>query len=250
MKWDKNALELRSDKLKDKRVTADILQPILKKVGSPGKLGLMVGAGTFLPSYLIFKLLRLKHPALRAAALGTGAGLVTTGATTVTGKGAVNKGDLWAEQLAPAGKPKYIKDIEQMEKAAIKDASDFFNTNASAFADDYPAWAMPHSTKQNLYGAVNAADFTKGQKALLTSGIQNSPGNLLNISDLASGFEKTVGSVTGGLVPMATRAVEGAILGSAFSGLMGTTPGTKKWITGIASLGDALYGNQLFNLFE
>lgn len=250
MAWDSNALKYRPKEVRNKQINADFIQPFLKKVNSPVNLGLMAGVGSFLPTYLLFKLLRSNNPALRAAAVSTGIGLATTGATTITGNNAVNSGPEWAKRLAPTSKPKYIKDIEEMTAAATKDASDNYNVAASAFANDYPSWAMPHSTKQNLYGAVSATDFSKDQKAFLSSGIQNSPGNLLNISDLAEGFEKTVGSVTGGLVPMATRAVEGAILGSAFSGLLGTTPGTSKWITGISALGDSLYGNQLFNLFK
>ena len=89
--------------------------------------------------------------------------------------------------------------------------------------------------------------FTPPQRDFLHNGIYNAPAKNPNIVDLANGIVSTVNDVTGGLLPTASRAIEGALLGSAFSGVMGVQPGTKKFITGAAAMANSLYGNTLFN---
>lgn len=244
--YDKISGTLRPNTFGNKRISDDIIQPVLRKLGSPANVGLAASITTMPLAYVLLKMMKSRHAG--AGALGAAAltGAAFAGATN-TGK----KGEEWVESVSPSAKPYWQREIEAMRRASAKTASDNYNEAASQFGWGKAPWALPQSSKDVLYEAVNTVpSFTTNQRIFLMDGISNAPTHKPDLFDVASGFEQTVGKATGGLLPMATRAIEGAIIGSAFSHVMGLQPGAKAWATGLAALGDALYGNRLLNVYK
>lgn len=88
------------------------------------------------------------------------------------------------------------------------------------------------------------------QRAFLMDGVENATPSrhsaaLTTLEGLADGYTGSVGKVTGGRLPYVTRAIEGAVIGSAFAGVMGLSPSSRRWAAGIAAVADSLYGNRL-----
>lgn len=221
-----------------------------KGIKSPGRLGLGVGLLSLLPAWLAMKMLGQKHALLKAAGISTAAGGLSALATLPIEK----KPRLtWGENLFGKDKTEQQKWAEYMwdKKPSVDSGTGYTHKVGSDLsikeAVDFLA-DLPNMDKLTLHDLVSEVPgFSQPQRDFLHNGIYNAPSNSPNVVDLAGGFMNTVNTVTGGLLPMATRATEGALIGQAFGGLMGVQPGTQKFITGAAALVDGLAGNKLFN---
>lgn len=232
---------------------SSIFKKALNKAGSPTNIGLGVTALSFLPTWLALKYLVKDHAALKAlgisGALGLASGILTT---PFNRDPRLSYGD----QLLGIKKNKNQRDIDYVidslpfKRTKNGYMSRFTNDVSSKEAADFFA-NMPNTDKLTLHDVVNSAPgFTPPQKDFLHNGIYNAPSNQPNIADLTTGFINTVDTVTGGLLPASTRAIEGALIGSAFSGIMGLKPGTHKFAVGAATVVNSLYGNKLFNTIK
>jgi hypothetical protein len=192
-----------------KDVRQDIVVPALRFVGGPKRLGLAAGALAAAPFYLFARKNRLEWPMLRTLAMGALAG---TGAYY-------------------GSKPSYTTDGSTdawINSLGIKTGSEAMD-------------------RGGLFGAVaDLPGFGDSQRNFLSLGVAATPGgSSVTVPELAKGFERVTGAVTGGLLPAATRALEGALLGSAFGALAGLPPTGRKWAAGIGAVADALWGNRL-----
>ena len=226
------------------------LTDLFDKIGSPSKLGLGIGILSLLPTWLILRLLGQNHAGLKALGISTAAGL---GSAAITMTLKEKPGNTWGENLW--GKPmteqekwadylwEHSPSVNRGNGYTHKIGNDFSIKEAVDFLAD-----LPNMDKVTLHDLVSEVPgFSQPQRDFLHNGIYNAPSKNPNVVDLAGGFMNTVNTVTGGLLPMATRATEGALIGQAFGGLMGVQPGTQKFITGAAALVDGLAGNKLFN---
>lgn len=205
----------------------------LNFAGSPGKIGLGLGILSFLPAWLIMRMTGHNHSLLKAAGIATAAGAA---GTILTHPISPKKGNKFSDKLL--GSPSlYEADWrpEENKTPTIKTAADYMAN-------------LPNTDKLTLHDLVdNVPGFTPPQRNFLHNGIYNAPTSSPNVFDLANGFTGTVNNVTGGLLPVATRAIEGALIGSAFGSVLGVKPGTKKFITGATTMVNSLWGNNLFN---
>jgi hypothetical protein len=169
--------------------------------------GLLAGV----PFYLFAKKNKLELPWLRTLGMFAVAGGAAYGLSRAPG---VNTTTGWVNRLI----------------GAPKTASDFIH-------------------RGDLFDAVaDLPGYNDTQKNFLALGAAAAPGNdAVTLSELSRGYSDVTGAVTGGLLPMATRALEGALIGSAFGALIGVQPNTRHWMAGIGAVADALYGNQLIN---
>lgn len=220
------------------------LSALADKAGGPGVIGLGAGVLSILPSYILMRLLKQRYPLAKALGLsavvgaGTGISLIPTHPTP---------GYTFGENLFGKERTSRHENIDRIidngEYTKKLSSDGYAFKEAAAFLAD-----LPNTSKLTLHDLVNSTPgFTPPQRDFLHNGIYNAPAKNPNIVDLANGFVSTVNNVTGGLLPTASRAIEGALLGSAFSGVMGVQPGTKKFITGAAAMANSLYGNTLFN---
>jgi len=200
-----------------KLVKQDILHPAMKFIGGQKRFGAVAGLASAPLWYGLARYLDHDNPALLTAA---GAGAVGYGAYLGTRPrtGKYNS-DQWARLVL-----------------GMKQGSDVFTAPMQV--------PVLHQAVSSLPG------FGPLQKDFLHTGIEEAPtdGSYTHLAGLAQGFNSLVGNVTGNRVATATRAIEGALIGSAFSSLLGVSPGTKKWITGVAATADALYGNKLLGV--
>lgn len=202
----------------DKDIKEGLVRPSLNFVGGPVRMGMVTAGLGMLPFYLFARKRKLEHPFLRTMIFGGLTGAMGYGATggsfTKNGYQYPNT-KAWVDRLI--GAPKTASD--GLNRADLFDA-----------VADLPGYNIP-------------------QKNFLAMGVAASPGNdsSVTLPELADGFNSMTGAVTGGLLPMATRAIEGAIIGSAFGHLIGAAPSTRKWITGLSAVADSLYGNRLIN---
>ena len=222
----------------------------LDKIGGPSPFGIGAAILSYLPAYIALKFFKKDKAALKALGISGALGLATGLSMTPFTK---REGYSYGENLL--GKPidplrvkldqMYLERPERITKTgyrtkyasdiSIKEAADFFAN-------------LPNTDKLTLHDLVESTPgFTPPQRDFLHNGIYNAPSNKPNVMDLANGFTGTVNAVTGGLLPMTTRAIEGALIGGAFSSVMGVQPGTRKFVTGAAAVADSLFGNQLFN---
>ena len=227
------------------------LSSILNKIGGPRNIWLGIGLLSLLPSYIAMRLLKQDHAIWKSlgisTALGLGGGLASTPIRP-------KRGYTYGENVLGKRAPKYVEDIDNIiDNLPSKRTFDGYDTKlgsdnyflkeASAFLAD-----LPNTSKLTLHDLVNTTPgFTPPQRDFLHNGIYNAPAKNPNIVDLANGFVSTVNTVTGGLLPTASRAIEGALIGSAFSGVMGAQPGTKKFVAGATAMANSLWGNNLFN---
>lgn len=234
------------DKFADKTVREGA-RTLFNKIKSPAHLGTAVGLLSFLPAWLAFKLLgrsNIKDATLKALAVSGAAGFATGISATPfrTKEGYTYGENLFGKDVK---KNDYYKAVPKtgLLNGYNKNASDLFLKEAADYLAD-----LPNTSKLTLHSLVeNTPGFTNPQKDFLHNGIYNTPTNNPNVIDLSGGFSKAVNNITGGLLPNATRAIEGALLGSAFSDIMGVQPGTRKFVTGAAAVADSLWGNKLFN---
>lgn len=208
----------------DKPIIESYVRPALEKIGGPKTFGATTAAVSLPAWYLITKMLGhdFSHwrPLTAAAITGAGGWYATRSSTPL----AVQKDkDLsrkaWADSLLPR---------------ASKEGSDIISAPIPA---------------HNLFRAVHEAPGLNDlQRGFLFHGINNATASdkraIATLEDLANGFESSVNEATSGRLGYVTRAVEGALIGAAFSGLVGMSPAHRKWATGVSSLTDALYGNK------
>ena len=203
----------------DKDIKENYLRPALTTIGGPARLGLLTAAATGIPYYLLAKKAGFEGLKWRTLLFG---GLAGLGAYGLAGGRFSPSGykdpstEAWVNRLI--GMPKTAADLQDFGRDDLFDA-----------VIDMPGYNIP-------------------QKNFLAFGVASAPGtDRVDLPSLATGFGKVTGAVTGGLLPMATRAIEGAVIGSAFSHLLGVPPKGRKWITGLSAVADALYGNRLIN---
>lgn len=195
----------------DKDIRDEYLRPALSFIGGPKRLGVAAGLLAGIPFYLFAKKNKLELPWLRTLGMFAVAGGAAYGLSRAPG---VNTTTGWVNRLI----------------GAPKTASDFIH-------------------RGDLFDAVaDLPGYNDTQKNFLALGAAAAPGNdAITLSELSRGYSDVTGAVTGGLLPMATRALEGALIGSAFGALIGVQPNTRHWMAGIGAVADALYGNQLIN---
>lgn len=163
----------------------------------------------------------------RGAALLSGLGSAAVGAGT------------WYATRRGSGKP-------------YKDGDDFADTILGPEGQGWMGGARKVGNdlfdKGSLIQGIDEMDITNGQRDFLSQGIQLAPGKYeTTLWGLGDGFSKAVDHNTGGLLGYATRALEGGLLGGAFSSLLGLSPQSANWVTGISATANALQGSQLFN---
>ena len=214
-------------KWNEKKLIGDYARPFANWINTPERLGVFFGLASILLWLMIAKKRGLSNPRGRALALsaatGFGGWYASRPNIALAPYGIDQK--QWAESLIP-------------KNYAPKDASDL---------------SMPILNKDYLHQAVQEMPgFNNTQRSFLSSGISSAPSlqsqrTVTTLEGLADGFSKRSGAVTGNKIGYLTRAVEGALIGSAFSSLAGLSPGTKKWVTGLSAAADSLYGNRLVN---
>lgn len=230
--------------------TKEVITNIFDKIGSPNRVGLRTGLLTLLPSSIVMRLLGQNHAGLKALGISTAAGL---GGKLLTTPYNYDNRLTFGENLFGKDRTRQQRFLdEKWNKLTSTNTGDGYSPKLSSDLANKIAveWMadLPNTDKLTLHDMVaNTPGFTQPQRDFLHNGIYNAPGQNPNVMDLAGGFMNTVNTVTGGLLPMTTRAVEGALIGSAFGNVLGAQPGTKQFITGAAALVDGLAGNKLFN---
>lgn len=232
------------------RTIRDVGTSFLDSIGSSTKVGLWAGLLSLLPAWAAMKLLGQNHAGLKAlgisALVGAGGKIITTPYSNnpklTFGQNVLGK-PRTAHQKWLDRKWDSLPSVSTGDGYAPKVSSELFPKTAADYIAD-----LPNTDKLTLHDIVSVAPgFTQPQRDFLHNGIYNTPSSTPNVMDLAGGFMSTVNNVTGGLLPMTTRAIEGALIGQAFGAALGVQPGTKKIITGAAALADGLAGNRLFN---
>ena len=200
----------------DKSLTRDILQPLLQKTGGPVGFSAVTGALSLPLWYLLARRLRPGKAPLLTALGGITTGLgAWYGSKPITGK---YTDEDWSKMMV-----------------GMKTGSD------DIFLAPMP---IPYLHK----AVTEMPGFGSLQKDFLHEGVATAPqvtAEHTHLEGLTRGFDNLVGEVTNNKVAAFTRAIEGALIGSAFSSLLGVSPGTKKWMTGVTAAADALYGNKL-----
>lgn len=206
----------------DKPIIDSYVRPTLEKIGGPKTFGATTAALSLPAWYLVSHLLGHKFTHWRPLTL-----------SALTGVGG------WYG-TRPTNKLAVPKDPAMRKKAW---AASFLPTKTSS---DLLATPIP---AHNLFKAVHdAPGFNDLQKGFLFDGINNATSSdkrvIATLEDLANGFEASVNDATGGKLSYATRAVEGALIGAAFSNIVGVSPANRKWAIGVSALADSLYGNK------
>jgi len=217
---------------RDIKFREGLLRPAVRGIGNNVNAGLLAGTIHFPIAYfLLNRILRRRgadNPERTAAALsGLGSAVVGAGA--------------WWGTRNNSGRP-YV------------DGDDFADTllggkNQGWFGGAYKKGSdLGFFDKGNLIQGIDEMDITNSQRDFLTEGISLAPGKYqTTLWGLGDGFSKAVDHNTGGLLGYATRALEGGLLGGAFSSMLGLSPQNAKWVAGVSAAADALQGSQLFN---
>lgn len=203
----------------DKPVMDSYIRPAMESVGGPGKAGMYAALLTFPLWATIANRRGLPNANARAGIVSAGIGALTYKGTQPKDKSIKQTPKMWANMFLP--------------KTAAEMMSTPFN-------------------KSVLFQAVDDIDgLNNSQRIFLSDGISNATTAnskvLTTLEGLADGFADSVGSVTGSKLSYVTRAIEGAVIGSAFSHLAGLSPRASKWTMGVAAVADSLYGNRLIN---
>lgn len=206
-------------KWSDKDIRKDVVVPFLRLIGGPKRAALGVGAMGALPYYAYAKHNKLEWPGLR-----TGLLLFPLLA------GASYYG------LKPGKRKNYSTD-DWINSLGIK-------------TDDMPLADKTSSDlffRPTLFDAVaDLPGFGTAQKNFLALGVSAAPGGSnISLPELSHGFSAVTNGATGGLLPKITAGIEGAIIGNAFSRVLGLTPTSRKWVTGVSAVADSLWGNKL-----
>lgn len=216
-------------KLTEIRPRDDILRPVFEFAGGPKRFGALTAAAALPLTYWLFgKISRnAGMPDWRRRA-----GIVAGLASTAAGLGSY-----------------FI--TKRRDGQHYESATDFANTllGGSVEPATKDAADLDFSlNKGTLMQGVDEMPVTDSQKDFLNNGIKFAPGNsATTLWGLSEGFGQATDNVTGGILPHATRAIEGGILGGAFGALIGLSPTNRRWAAGVGAVLNSLKGSQLFN---
>ena len=208
----------------DKDLRRDIVVPTMRFAGGPKRAGAMAGLLGAVPFYLWARKNKLEWPALRAFA-GI---LPLVGGLTYYGTKPRVKNYTTDEWINSMGvKTDDVPDNHWFRLSGKTSADSIRRTDLFDLIADIP-------------GLGNS------QRNFLAMGAVSAPGdNNITISELSQGFGAVTHAATGGLVSKVTAGIEGAVIGNAFSRLIGLSPTSRKWVTGMTAAADALWGNRL-----
>lgn len=228
---------------KDIRPREDILRPAVEFIGGPKRMGAATALTAFPLFYWLSKRVATRN---RADKPGMRAAIVSGVLSPLLGYGSywLTKNSLDGRRPANGKEFGNLLLGEPGSNTWGATPKDLANLTASDWSDPF---SDPMS-KGVLMQGVDELPATNAQKGFLNAGIKFAPGtSSTTLWGLGDGFGQAVDTYTNSILGHTTRAVEGALIGSAFGALLGLSPTSRKWAAGIGAVADSLKGSEFYN---